>query len=257
MLQKANHYLPWIVAVGLALGVANFALGVWPTLGRSIALQLVISFLIGYPLLLLAFREEKLTPLTWPMWARQLGVGGLFFLVGVLGGEGQQLADFLLFKEVSYRPFSTPGLSIFNGILSVIIGWMTLSLARRQVPTTDVKAADLDPDLPPSKIPIRRGESTALYPLEEVCFFEAYDNYSFLHDIHGERLLCNYSLAFLEERLAGRFLRVHRGYLINPERVGQISPHLKGRYVIEFSGVDHRITSSATYRDQVKGLIRL
>ncbi|MEM9525497.1 MAG: LytTR family DNA-binding domain-containing protein [Bacteroidota bacterium] len=180
-----------------------------------------------------------------------------FFLVGILGGEGQQLADYLLFEETSFRPFSHPGVSIFNGILSVIIGWMTLSLARRQVPREDVKAAQVAPEIPPHKIPIRKGESTMLYPLEDVCFFEAYDNYSFLHDIHGERMLCNYSLAFLEERLANQFIRVHRSYLINPERVGRISPHLKGRYVIEFSTRDQQITSSASYSEKVKALIRL
>ncbi|MEM9258283.1 MAG: LytTR family DNA-binding domain-containing protein [Bacteroidota bacterium] len=257
MWQKANHYLPWIVAVGLALGVANFAMGVWPTLGRSMVLQVVISFLIGYPLLLLAFSEEKLLPAAWPDWARQASMAGLFFLVGILGGEGQRLADYLLFSEGPYRLLSAPGTSTFNGILSIIIGWMTLLVARRQVPRPVEEAMSISPDLPPSKIPIRKGESTTLYPLEEVCFFEAYDNYSFLHDIHGERLLCNYSLAFLETRLADQFLRVHRSYLINPERVGRISPHLKGRYVIEFSAGGPQITSSASYSEKVKALIRL
>ncbi|MEM9525496.1 MAG: hypothetical protein AAGA31_02755 [Bacteroidota bacterium] len=77
-MQRANKYLPWIFAVGLALGVANYALGIWPSLGRSMVLQLVISYLIGYPLLLLAFAEEKLTPVSWPQWLRQLGIGTLF-----------------------------------------------------------------------------------------------------------------------------------------------------------------------------------
>ncbi|MFK8163582.1 MAG: LytTR family DNA-binding domain-containing protein [Lewinella sp.] len=58
--------------------------------------------------------------------------------------------------------------------------------------------------------------------------------------------------------LDGRFLRVHRKYPVNTDRIAGITPHLRGRYVLTFSDAkSSSIRSSAGYTDQVKALLQL
>ena len=109
-----------------------------------------------------------------------------------------------------------------------------------------------------TKVPLKKGDTVILKSLEDVTYFEAYDNYSFLHDLDGNRSLCGYSLAYLETRLDARFLRVHRKYLLNTERVSGIAPHLKGRFVITFTDAKKSsLISSAGFSDEVKALFKI
>ena len=53
--RQANQYWQGIIGIGLALGIANYSLGIWPNLGQSIVLQIIISVVIGYLSLLACF----------------------------------------------------------------------------------------------------------------------------------------------------------------------------------------------------------
>lgn len=107
-------------------------------------------------------------------------------------------------------------------------------------------------------IPIKKGEAIFLYKPSQVIYFEAYDNYSYLYDLKGDKHLCDYSLKALETRLGDNFLRVHRSYVINRDHIQQITPFVKGRYVITFKdGNGTSITSSRSYAEEIKALIRL
>jgi DNA-binding LytR/AlgR family response regulator len=95
-------------------------------------------------------------------------------------------------------------------------------------------------------------------PIRDVLYLEAYDNYSFVYDTAGDRYLCSHALGFMERQLGDGFLRVHRKYLIQKSRVSSITPHLKGRYVIEFDGAKKpTLISSSGYTEAVKSLFRL
>jgi len=146
-------------------------------------------------------------------------------------------------------------------VLSMILGFMTHSwinlkskkaIAKEsleEIPKTEENL---------SSIPIKQGEAILLYPIEDIIYLEAYDNYSFLHDLNGNRFLCNYSLIFLEQKLDQNFLRVHRKYLLNKNNIHQIKPHLKGRFIIEFKDKKRTtINSSSPYSDTIKELIKL
>lgn len=254
MFAVANRYLWLILLIGLALGVANYALGVWDALGRSILLQVIISLAIGYPSILLTMGGKDFFPSITLRWQRLLVVGSILFLIGCLATEIQTLADFLLFGVENYTPLSSGGIYLFNGILSLILG---LAMGKGLIHSPDVSDIEVRNEIPLNKIPLKQGEGIVLFPIEEVLYFEAYDNYSFLYDLEGKKHLCNYSLAFLEEKLSGRLLRVHRKYLVNPDRIGKVTPHLKGRFIIEFPGNNNRINSSAGYGGVVKGLLKL
>lgn len=261
--EKVNKHIPTILLIGIALGVANYALGVWPNLGQSLIQQIVMSFVIGYPLVVIS--------LNYQLWFnsdssnfKQYGVLGLLYcLIGLIGTENQELVQKYFFQTGEYQPFnSQAGTYIFNVILSSILGISFIKMAPKEVAKEeDIEAINPtkeEAEPPLTAVPIRKGETTTLHPPQEIMYFEAYDNYSFLHDLHGNKHLCNYSLSFLAKRLPDNFLRVHRKFLINKEHIYQIKPHLKGRYVIVFKDkAQSSITSSASYGDLIKSLIRL
>lgn len=261
--RQANQYWPGIIGIGLALGIANYSLGIWPNLGQSIVLQMTISIVIGYLSLLVCFNAQERF-LTIKPFAKYTFLVLLFIAIGTLGTIIQHGSSLLFFPELQLKLSTGPFL--FNAILGSILGimfyqWVELRHPKEALDTTvsqnqsEEKPEEIDIL---TKIPIRQGESISLFPIEEVIYFEAYDNYSFLHDIHGARLLCSYPLSKLEGKLGESFLRVHRKYLINQDHIQKITPHLKGRFIIDFAGKDtHPITSSTGYSDVLKALTRI
>lgn len=260
--KEANKNVLWILLVGIALGVANYSLGIWSTLGQSMVQQVVISFVIGYGLLMLVYNSSQLFTDSSSNY-KKYGILVLGFVgVGILGTEVQSMSNALLFQQGNYSPLNGGGTYLFNSILSCILGFSILTLVKdkgeSQVVVNDFDAPAETPRTPLTSIPIRKGEATFLHLPEDVIYFEAYDNYSFLHDREGNRHLCSYPLVFLEKRLSENFLRVHRKYLINRDHIHQIKPHLKGRFVIEFTDKTKKsIVSSSGYSEVIKSLIRL
>lgn len=271
--KETNQYFPLILLVGLALGTANYALGTWPSLGQSIVQQTSISIVIGYGLVLIGFNAPKWFPAGVSSYKKYGILILLFSILGIIGSETQMMVKSLLFQQGSYWPFQYNGDKLFNVILSSVLGFQTLSWAglklkqANKTETAPPPQPELSQELavqeetsptPLDTIPIRKGEVITLFATNEVAFFEAYDNYAFLHALDGEKHLINYSLSFLEKRLADHFIRVHRKYLINKNQIAQITPHLKGRYVITFKDKGKKtITTSNSYTATIKSLIRL
>ena len=260
--KEANQNLIWVIAVGIALGISNYALGIWPTLGQSLVQQVSISLVIGYTLLVIASNSEKWFLNNPPDYKQYAILIILFALVGVIGAEIDGIVKTYAFQQGTYTFFKLNGVHFFDGILSIILGFVTFNWVKSKRNNGIAETAKLEiADTIPEKlttIPIRKGENILLYPTAEILFFEAYDNYAFLFDVEGKKHLCNYALLHLEKKLKPDFLRVHRKYLINKHQIAQIKPHFKGRYVIEFKGKDKMvITSSASYTDVIKSLIKL
>jgi len=130
-----------------------------------------------------------------------------------------------------------------------------------QVKQENVEDAKIEPSEPVEEgskevittIPVKQGEHIQLINVADIVYFEAFDNYSYLHHKSGKRMLCDYPLVFLEKRLGKDFLRIHRKYIVHAVHIQQIIPHLNGRYLIKF---DHPkladITSSKGYLKTMK-----
>ena len=52
------------------------------------------------------------------------------------------------------------------------------------------------------------------------------------------------------------FSRVHRKYIVNKTYIKKITPHLNGRYIIAFTINLEAITSSKSYIDTIRKLIK-
>jgi len=257
--STANRYLPWIVLIGIALGIANYSLGVWPTLGQSIFQQICMSLIIGYGIFLINDLVARMD---------QRGIQKYFILIvgfvmlGVLGSEVESLVNAFVFKAGGYRFFANKTPYLFNIILSTILGcsvyYWTIHQSNQSENKEEVENIPMPTNAPITTIPIKQGDTTSIHNLSSVLYFEAYDNYAFMHTDIGERILTNNSLLELERKLESGFVRIHRKYLANRAQIHQIQPHLKGRYTITFKDKSKSsIVSSASFADVIKSMTKI
>lgn len=102
------------------------------------------------------------------------------------------------------------------------------------------------------RIPVRSVGGIRLVKTAEIEWIEAQDNYVLLHVAGGEEHLVRESLAALAATLdARRFVRVHRGAIVNLDRVREMTPLFAGDWEIRLcSGATVRM--SRTYRARVQ-----
>ncbi|MDH4279450.1 MAG: LytTR family transcriptional regulator [Acidimicrobiia bacterium] len=78
-----------------------------------------------------------------------------------------------------------------------------------------------------SRLPVQRGDRTVFVNERDIVAAAAAHGYSYIH-LNTERVLVNYSLTELEQRLSNAFFRVHRSYLANLNRLVELRPDFKG-----------------------------
>ncbi len=84
----------------------------------------------------------------------------------------------------------------------------------------------------PSPIAVRTRRGIVLVPVEEIDWIEAEDNYVRLH-VGPKSHLLRSTLADMESRLPPqRFLRVHRGAIVNVDRMRELQPSTHGDFKI-------------------------
>jgi two-component system LytT family response regulator len=105
-----------------------------------------------------------------------------------------------------------------------------LRLRERTVPPAlppELAAAARAADDRPERIVVRDGARVHVIPLDKLDYVEAQDDYVALHS-GGNAWLKQQAIAQLETQLdPGRFVRIHRSYLVNLDRVTRIEPYGK------------------------------
>ena len=261
--KSVNQYIPHILLVGIGIGTANFIIH-----GEFNWLQWLIqaistSFLIGFTLLWIASNKAVLKFHLQQNWKLYPVLMIFFFLIGILATEIESLIKNLIFLNKAYIPFSSIDILLSNSIISIFLGF-SFFLNNKLFSVTDGKEKKLfREDTKPefeiiTKVPVKQGENIQLIPTQHIVYFEAYDNYAHLYHSDGTKILCDYSLIFLEKRLSKNFIRIHRKYILNETYIKQIIPHLNGRYIIQFndSKLDP-ITSSKGYLKTMKKLVKI
>ncbi len=260
--KPANRFLPQILLVGLGIGTANYIMNDtlnWIQWGIQ---ALATSFIIGYTLVVIGVNKTWFLSHITSKRKLYLLLSLLFFIVGILATEIEHLIRSLIFKSQPFALFSSGKMYLFNGIISLILGF---SFFYNFFPKTKSNTAHEENDSSSplessetlANIPVKQGENILIIAITDVAYFEAYGNYSFVHSITGEKRLCDYSLLFLERRLHHKFSRVHRKYIINENHIKRIKPHLNSRYVIEFGNGLASIISSKGYVMTIRKLIKI
>lgn len=269
-LKQALRFLPQIMLVGLGIGTANYIMhGDLNWLQWSIQ-SLSTSFIIGYTLVTIGSNKSWFKLHFKPKWKLYIVITVFFFSAAFLATEIEQIIRSLVFQGQQFKLLAAGKMYLFNGIISLVLGigffhynFSSAKIHRlgdsQENPSNQKINAVIDSSSPEpiNNIPVKKGEIILFIPIENVVYFEAFDNYSFVYNIQGEKKLCDYSLLFLETRLSEEFSRVHRKYIVNKNHIKQIKPHLNGRYVILFGNQISSITSSKSYSPTIRKLIKI
>jgi two-component system LytT family response regulator len=107
----------------------------------------------------------------------------------------------------------------------------------------------------PDRLVVRTGEHFDLVPVNTIDWIESANNYVQLH-CGTKHFLLGETLTSLAERLnPHKFVRIHRGRIVNLSRITAVHPLFSGTYQIELNG-GTRISSGRQYREQIQALLK-
>ena len=106
-----------------------------------------------------------------------------------------------------------------------------LRLGERRIPL-DAVAAARPPQERPQRIAVKDGPRVHVIPLDKLDYVEAQDDYVALHS-QGKSYLKQQPIAGLEAILdPARFVRTHRSFIVNLERVVRIEPYTRDSRIV-------------------------
>jgi two-component system LytT family response regulator len=99
--------------------------------------------------------------------------------------------------------------------------------AREALPLEALVADDRAKQAPLERVLIRDGSRVHVLPVDAIDYVEAQDDYVAFHS-EGKSYLKDQTLAAVENLLdAARFVRIHRSYLLNIDRIGRVELYAK------------------------------
>ncbi|WP_073314718.1 LytR/AlgR family response regulator transcription factor [Aquimarina spongiae] len=260
-MKPANKFLPHIVVVGLGIGTANYVLNDNLNWIQWCIQSLCTSFIIGYTLVVIGVNKSWLMSRFGSKTKLYLFLFSTFLFTGTVATEFEHVIRSVVFQSQEFQLFSSGKMYVFNGIISLILGYSFFLNDFYKSKTTDYSQEQTATTLSANEwittIPVKQGEHVLLIPIEDIVYFEAYDNYAFVYMQNGEKKLCDYSLRFLEQRLTSNFSRVHRKYIVNESHIKKVTPYVNGRYVLLFENELSSITSSKSYASTIRKLIKI
>lgn len=106
--------------------------------------------------------------------------------------------------------------------------------------------------------PVKIGDKILLLKPEQIAFLEAKDKYVYIITDENVEYLTDFTLASLEEKLPPPFLRVHRAYIINYDKIKEMHKWDNGTFIIRMKDKnDTKIYSGRSYNDRIKSLFQL
>lgn len=128
----------------------------------------------------------------------------------------------------------------------VIAVWAMLGVAHLLVPREPAPGRNA------GAIRVRTRGGPVWVSFEEIEFVDAQGNYARLVTPQG-RFLIRQTMAELERRLGGEFVRVHRSVIVRRDRIARIERMGNGRFWIYLASGE-RVGSGRSYRQVVRGL---
>ncbi|HUJ32517.1 MAG TPA: response regulator [Candidatus Acidoferrum sp.] len=105
------------------------------------------------------------------------------------------------------------------------------ALPQQTLPPTELAAAARPPSQHLDRIPVRDGTRVFIIPIAKLDYAEAQDDYVALA-CEGKKHLKQQTISSLEAALdPSRFLRIHRSYIVNLERVARVEPYGRDSHV--------------------------
>ncbi len=115
------------------------------------------------------------------------------------------------------------------------------------MPPADLAAAARPPSQHLDRIAVRDGTRVFIIPIAKLDYVEAQDDYVALAT-EGKKHLKQQTISSLESALdPSRFLRIHRSYIVNLERVVKVEPYAKDTHVAVLANGTQLPVSRAGY----------
>jgi two-component system, LytTR family, response regulator len=116
-----------------------------------------------------------------------------------------------------------------------------------EMPPADLAAAARPPSQYLDRVAVRDGTRVFIIPISKLDYVEAQDDYVALAT-EGKKHLKQQTISSLESALdPSRFLRIHRSYIVNLERVVKVEPYAKDTHVAVLSSGVQLPVSRAGY----------
>ena len=96
-------------------------------------------------------------------------------------------------------------------------------------------------------IKVRHGEEIRLISIDEVCYFKAEDKYTLVRTLENESLIKKSIRQLAEELDPEQFWRIHRGSIINANRIAGIHRSFAGRCIVKLKELSETLTVSRSY----------
>jgi DNA-binding response OmpR family regulator len=109
-----------------------------------------------------------------------------------------------------------------------------------------------------SQIPARKGDTSDLINIDDINFVNIQREYTYLHT-DTDRYLTNHTLSELEKMLdPAKFFRAHRGYIVNLQRVKEITKVGTSSYELTMSDpAKSKIPMSRRQSSELKNLLNM
>jgi len=121
-------------------------------------------------------------------------------------------------------------------------------------PAEDLAAAARPPQQHLQRIVVKDGARVHIIPVDRLDYAEAQDDYVALHS-QGKSYLKQQTISSLETALdPNQFVRIHRSFIVNLERIAKIEPYAKDSRVAVLSDGTQLQVSRAGY-DRLKSLL--
>jgi hypothetical protein len=213
------------------------------------------------------YRRAPITSRTW-RWALPLHlaftpvfslihVGGMVLLrelgYGLLGGHyrfGPWLSDWIY----EYRKDLVAYVLIVGGLQAFRIYklWLESQVVPTEAPPAAIEPATPEPS-PLERLVVKKLNREFILNVADIDRIQADGNYVTIH-AQGSTWPLRESLSALERKLdAKRFARVHRGHIVNLDRIREIQPWDSGDYRIVLSDGSH-VNFSRRYRSRLPQL---
>lgn len=142
------------------------------------------------------------------------------------------------------KPFSSER---FEAALSRVKERLAGKLASPPIAAAELAAAARPPAQYLDRLVVRDGTKVTIIPLAKLEFAEAQDDYVALA-VEGKKHLKQQTIASLEASLdPAHFMRVHRSYIVNLDRVARIEPYSKDSHIAVLHGGAQVPVSRAGY----------
>ena len=107
-------------------------------------------------------------------------------------------------------------------------------------------------------IPVRIGDKILLIKSEQIIYFEAKEKFVYIVTEEGREYLTDFTLTSLEEKLTFPFLRVHRAFIINCDKIKELYRGFNSSFTIVMKdSKGTKISTGRSYLDSIKHLFEL